>query len=368
MADAVWIDLTSPDEAEGAEVEAATGLRLPTKDAIEEIETSSRVHVTDGALYLSTPVLVGSDCLKDRVTSVGFVLSPKRLVSIRFEELPAFAELKAQYASAIEPKPADVFLRLLEIVVDHTADALERAGAELEHISHAAFRAERPRKGRHARTSAELQFALSKLGRMSDGLSHLRDSLLGLGRIGGFVHETASDVGLIVAPARLNAIRVDIASLSNYQDRLTDKVQFLLDAMLGFISIQQNEIVKTLTIVSVVGVPPVLIAGIYGMNFRFMPELGWKLGYPFALGLIVLITLIPLAWLMFLCLGCGGSATGTVKSPRKSDVCWHLRPSNQKTQLSAQSTHKNATDSEGNFTMEFSSAGRMHLAGMYPRG
>lgn len=296
LGEAVWIDLLSGSDAERTEVEAATRLRLPTKDDIEEIETTSRVYVEDGALYVSTPILTGHDCAKDSLTALGLVLTPKRLVTVRFADLPAFVELNQGFARLKAPTSADTFLRLLEIIVDHTADALERAGAELEGVSHAAFRSE-ARQRRHARLSAELRASLRKLGRMSDGVSHLRDSLLGLGRIVAFVHEAAGDIELKLSPARLNAIRADIASLNDYQAHLTNKVQFLLDATLGFISIQQNEIVKTLTVVSVVGVPPVLIAGIYGMNFRVMPELNWALGYPFALGLIVVSGLIPLVLL-----------------------------------------------------------------------
>jgi magnesium transporter len=99
-----------------------------------------------------------------------------------------------------------------------------------------------------------------------------------------------------VNAARMKSIRADVTSLTDYQSHLEGKVQFLLDATLGFISIEQNDIVKTLTIASVVGVPPVLIAGIYGMNFRVMPELHWTLGYPFAIALIVLSGLVPLWW------------------------------------------------------------------------
>ena len=94
----------------------------------------------------------------------------------------------------------------------------------------------------------------------------------------------------------MKAIRADVTSLTDYQGHLAGKVQFLLDATLGFINIEQNEIVKTLTIASVVGIPPVLVAGIYGMNFRVMPELHWTLGYPFGLALIVLSGLVPLWW------------------------------------------------------------------------
>jgi magnesium transporter len=144
--------------------------------------------------------------------------------------------------------------------------------------------------------SEELRAALRKLGRMSDGISHLRDTLLGIGRIGAFVHETAQETELPGLLGRLDAIRGDIGSLNDYQAHLSSKIQFLLDATLGFISIQQNDIVKALTIVSVVGVPPVLIAGIYGMNFQRMPEITWPFGYPFALALIVASGLLPLGW------------------------------------------------------------------------
>ncbi len=95
---------------------------------------------------------------------------------------------------------------------------------------------------------------------------------------------------------RLASAKEDVASLVAFQEALTNKAQFLLDAALGFINIDQNDVIKVLTVVSVVGVPPTLVASIYGMNFKIMPELNWTLGYPYALGLIVLSTLLPLAW------------------------------------------------------------------------
>jgi magnesium transporter len=296
LTEAVWIDLLDATEEELADVGSSTGLRLPNQEDIEEIESSSRVYVDGDALYLSTPMLTGDDCLTDGLTTVGFVLTPARLVTIRFAPVAAFDAVRERYGKVTKPSASDAFLMLLETVVDHAADALERAGAELDGISRAAFRGERPR-GKHARMSEELRGALRKLGRMSDGISHLRDTLLGMGRIGAFVHETSRETHLTGVLPRLNAIRGDIASLNDYQMHLSNKVQFLLDATLGFISIQQNDIVKTLTIVSVVGVPPVIIAGVYGMNFQHMPELVWPLGYPFALALIAVSTVLPYVWL-----------------------------------------------------------------------
>jgi len=294
LSEVSWIDLIEPTAAERTEVEAATKLRLPSRAAIEEIESSSRAYQEGGALYLSTPVLAGDDCLSDGLTTVGFVLTPTLLVTIRFSKVAAF---DAVHARAEHPAANDAFLTLLETVVDHSADALERAGAELEAVSHAAFRGERPRRRRQVSTSDELRGALRKLGRIGDGISHLRDALLGLARIAAFVHETARVSHLAGLLARVSAIRQDITSLNDYQAHLANKVQFLLDAMLGFISIQQNDIVKALTIVSLVGVPPVLVVGVYGMNFHVMPELSWPLGYPFALALMVVSALLPLGWL-----------------------------------------------------------------------
>jgi magnesium transporter len=295
---AIWIDLRDPTAEERAEIEAATKLRLPERGDIEEIESSSRVYLEDGALYLSTPMLTGDDCLTNPLTAVGFVLTKNRLVTLRYSPIAAFDEVIQRSEGKNEPANAsDLFLRLFETVVDHSADALEHAGAELEGISRRAFRAESEGDQKKKHTSDHLRGALRGLGRLSDGISHLRDSLLGMGRIAAFVHETGRETHLDGAIPRLNAIRGDISSLNDYQAHLAGKVQFLLDATLGFINIQQNDIVKTLTVVSVVGVPPVLIAGIYGMNFKFMPELGWRHGYAYSLVLIVVSALLPYAWL-----------------------------------------------------------------------
>jgi magnesium transporter len=188
-------------------------------------------------------------------------------------------------------------LRLLETVVDQSADRLEQAAAELEDISHATFRLEHASWwGRRANSNRTQRAALRSVGEMGGRVAKLRDSLLGLMRIAGFVLETAPQPLSAQSHGRLTAVRSDLASLSDYQGHLLDKVHFLLDARLGFINIEQNDIVKALTIASVVGIPPVLVAGIYGMNFKFMPEYGWSLGYPYALGLMVVTGLLPLLW------------------------------------------------------------------------
>ena len=296
LSDAVWIDLLNPTDDERRQVEQATKLRLPTRGEIEEIESSSRVFSEGATSYLSTPVLESMDCANGAVTTVGFVLSPSQLVTLRFAHVAAFDEVAVAFASAAPPSAHDAFLRILESIVEQTADALEHASAELEQISHAAFRADRARRRKLAKTGEALRAALRKVGQMGDGISHIRNTLLGLARIATSAHENGNQGAPAADQARMAAIRGDIASLNDYQANLSGKVQFLLDATLGFISIEQNEIFKALTVASVVGVPPVLIAGVYGMNFRHMPELEWSLGYPFAVALIIASALIPFAW------------------------------------------------------------------------
>jgi magnesium transporter len=292
---ASWLDLVEPSEAERAAVERATGLRVPKQAAIQEIETTSRVYSENGAMYLSTPI-ARSPNASESLGAVGFVLTRRWLISVRFAPNPVFDSVLQGCQAEPAHSACDLFLRVLEALVDRAADTLERCSGELDSLSQRAFHAERSRQRALQRISDALRDTLRKIGQIGDHLSQIRDTLLGFGRIAAFVSETGEAMLSAPEQPRLKAVRADIASLNDYQLHLSGKVQFLLDATLGFISIEQNDVVKTLTIVSVVGVPPVLVAGIYGMNFTHMPELHWSLGYPFALLLMALTGLLPMAW------------------------------------------------------------------------
>lgn len=293
---ATWIDLVDPTDAERLEVERETGLRVPDQTAIREIETTSRVYTENGAMYLSTPIPATLNASQP-LSAVGFVLTQQVLITVRFVSHPVFDALLGASLDT-HPAPAgEVFLRLIEALVDRAADTLEHCSTELDKLSHRAFHSDGKKPLRVTKSASEaLRTTLRKLGQMSDSISQIRDTLLGFGRIAAFVCETGKAVFAGDEHARLQAVRADVNSLNDYQQHLSGKVQFLLDATLGFISIEQNEIVKALTIVSVVGVPPVLIAGIYGMNFQYMPELHWRLGYPYALLLMLITGLLPLGW------------------------------------------------------------------------
>jgi magnesium transporter len=188
---------------------------------------------------------------------------------------------------------------LLEAVVDRIADVLERIAGELDALSHRLFRAGPTvplRRRGAAAESADLRVILRRIGRNGDLSSKIRDGLLGIGRIVPFVLSTAAEWLPADVKPRLETVRQDVASLNDYDAHLVNKLQLLLDATLGMINIEQNNIIKVLTIVSVVGVPPTLVASMYGMNFRHMPELDWTWGYPYGLAVIALSAVLPLLW------------------------------------------------------------------------
>src|SRR6185312_15237321 len=299
--DVVWLDLLKPEPPEIAFVERTTRLHVPSFEDLREIESSSRLYVENGALYLSTPAVFRADSGEPITTPVGFVLTPDRLITIRFEPLPVFGAFheRATKPGALHPSSAGTFTGLLEAIVDRIADVLERVGGELDAVSHRIFRegtANAGKQRRPAREDADLRALLRRVGRCGDLASRIRDSLLGIGRIVPYVASLGEDWLPAEVKPHLQTLRQDIASLNDYDAFLTNKVQLLLDATLGLINIEQNNIIKVLTVVSVVGVPPTFIASMYGMNFKGMPELDWAWGYPYALLLMAASAILPFLW------------------------------------------------------------------------
>lgn len=292
----VWLDLLNPSDDEIAEAAAAIGQPIPSYQDLSEIETSSRLRTRGEVLVMSTPLLTGSETPEPHLTPVGFLLSPTLLVTVRFAPLRSFDEVADACDGHDGATSQDAFLSLLEEVVDRQADHLERVGAGLEHLARGTFGRAGARGGRGALNNNELKLALAAIGDTGARLSMARDVMLGVGRIAGFVMERGRHCVNGPETTRLNAIRLDVSSLDDFETHLSNKAQFLLDAVLGFINVAQNDLFKVLTIVSVVGIPPTLIASMYGMNFRHMPELEWAYGYPWAIALIILSTLAPLAW------------------------------------------------------------------------
>jgi magnesium transporter len=234
---------------------------------------------------------------------VGLVLTPQLLITVRHHELALFQTIESD---DMESAPA-IFVALMEAFVAAQADHLEAARAKLDDVSHLVFRAGERRREAQARpglrphttakrSGAQMRHKMQTLGHVGEAISMIRESLLAVDRLAGYAPEAAKSWFGPDLAERIKAVRTDIDALSQFEEHLLGKVQFLLDAILGFISIEQNDIFKVLTIASVVGIFPTLVAGWYGMNFQNMPEYHWQYGYQFGVGVIIASTVLPLAW------------------------------------------------------------------------
>ncbi|MDX7951056.1 magnesium transporter CorA family protein [Lichenihabitans sp. Uapishka_5] len=298
----VLIDLLRPDPAEIAYVQRVTGLTLPTSQRMSEVEVSSRLAMQRKTLQVTSPIVYRTDAVAVNTSPVGFMLSEKLLITLRFVDLKSFDDFLAQKPFRVaDPAQAaiELFLGLLETIVDRMADAMEQIGADLDRVSRGIFR---PETGVHATDKPtvierRLNRALRTIGQNGDHTSHARDSLLGLGRLIAYVGTHTGERLPDGLKARLETLKQDVGSLNDYEGRLSDKVQFLLDSTLGFINIEQNRLFKLLTIASVMGVPPTFVVGLYGMNFKNMPEVDWSYGYQFGWAMILVSILIPGIWL-----------------------------------------------------------------------
>jgi magnesium transporter len=293
----VWIDLLQPTPEERERIESEFGLHVPSHEALQEIESSSRLRAEGQVLTMSMPLVVPEEKPDPVPAPLGLILSPKLLVSVRFTDVHGFAEVRARLEKTAAPTDSTAaFATLIEGMVDYRADLLESISANVASISKRVFARHTPAGRRRVGLDNALREMLTAVGAAGESLSEIRESLLGLQRVVGFTCEMAHDWVRPEIRARLVTARADLASLSDYETHLWGKIQFLLDAILGFINTDQNDIFKVLTIVSVVGVPPTLIASMYGMNFHNMPELSWRYGYQYGLVLILLSIILPILW------------------------------------------------------------------------
>jgi magnesium transporter len=282
----VWLDLVDPTDAEERAVEVAVGLEVPTREEMAEIEDSSRLYAEDGAVVMTANLPVGTESDDPVLAPVTFILAGDRLVTVRYHEPRAFRAFP-QRAERLELGCTDgssVLLSLLEVVVDRLADILEKIGRDVDRLSRSVFRPE---------GKADYQATLRGLGRQGDLAAHVNDSLVSLERLFVFLTAAApARVGGKDGKARLKTLGRDTRFLSEHAASLSAKLNFLLDATLGMISIEQNAIIKIFSVAAVIFLPPTLVGTVYGMNFDVMPELHWVFGYPFALAAMVLSAVV----------------------------------------------------------------------------
>jgi magnesium transporter len=300
--DVVLIDLLRPSTSEIAYVERVTGLTLPSPHRMSEVEVSSRLATQRQTLQVTSPIVYRTNDVAVNTSPVGFMLSERLLITIRFVELKSFGDFFERKPFAIsDPAQAGVelFVGIVETVVDRMADAMEQIGVDLDRMSRSIFQPDAgfDSAAKPVKIERRLSDTLKMIGQNGDYTSKARDSLLGLGRLVIYVSTHVGDRLSPPMKTRLKTLRQDISSLNDYESRLTEKVQFLLDSTLGFINIEQNRLFKLLTVASVIGVPPTFVVGLYGMNFKYMPEYDWTYGYLWGWALIIFSVVVPTLWL-----------------------------------------------------------------------
>ena len=290
---ALWIDLLDPTREEEALAEKLLGTNIPTRAQLAEIEPSSRFHQTNGITYLTMSVLHGVDAGQPGSDPIGFILTDKHIVSVRYiDPKPFIIFAENMYAEPETVGDARTLLvRLLDAIVDRLADEFEVAGKEVEAISRQIFSHRNYRAKRHP--EARLEVLLLRIGKVQQLLAKLRETSVSTTRLLTFLSSIAAIEEDGANRRHVDSLIADTKALSDHSNFVGDNLTFLLDASLGLISLEQNLVMKLFSVFAVVFMPPTLIAGLYGMNFEHMPELEWVYGYPFALTLIAASAIIP---------------------------------------------------------------------------
>ena len=291
---ATWIDLEEPTREEEKAVERAIGQNVPTKDELSKIEPSSRLFERNGALYMTLSALRGVKEGEPSTTPIGFVLVENRLVTVRYatpKPVLAFAD-HVRREPDLARDAMTVLVRLLDAIIDRLADELEKIGSEIERLSSEVFE----KKVEDRRIPAEkLTRLLTSIGRVQTLLAKVRYTAVSTSRMLNFLagSKRLHELGQEDFRHHLASLTTDVTSLGEHANFQSDNLQFLLDASLGLISIEQNAAMKLFSWAAIIFLPPTLVAGIYGMNFEHMPELKWLFGYPMALGLILVTAIAP---------------------------------------------------------------------------
>lgn len=290
-----WLDLVDPLPEERAFVAEALSIDVPTREEMYEIEVSSRLYMEEDVPFMTALVLFQADTPQPETAPITFILTSTCLVTLRYADPASFrtfiSQIQRRPLRASTPERA--LCGLLEAVIDRIADILERVAADLDAVSREVF-AESNGKGKKAHR--DLTEVLRRIGRSGDLNSKARESLVSITRLVTFLSATSKATERKGLRVRLKTLSRDTLSLSDHAAFEANNVNFLLQATLGVINIEQNAIIKTFTVAAVAFMPPTLIASIYGMNFDVMPELRWPFGYAFALGIMVLSSILPLLY------------------------------------------------------------------------
>lgn len=293
--DACWIDLIHPSPEEEAQVERLIGVEVPSRDELRDIEPSSRLYIENGAAYLTASLVSKSETDFAEIADIGFVLAGARLITIRYAEPKAFAIFTANAAREFAGLDGrDVLTRLVEAMIDRCAEVLEKRSRRIDTLSSEVF--SRGSINNPEAVTRDLEATLGVIASHQRTIAKVRESLMSLSRVAGFLQalpQISEDKKL---RQRCRSVARDIQSLSEHADFISENIIFLLDASLGLISVQQNQVMKVLSVAAMVFLPPTFIGTVYGMNFQNMPELSLPWAYPIAIAVMAVSALGPYLW------------------------------------------------------------------------
>jgi magnesium transporter len=290
--DTLWIDLFEPTPEEERQVEIECAIDVPTREEMREIETSNRLYEEEGAVYVTFTVVTKLDTDLPQNSQVTFILKDGRLITNRYTDPLSFRRF-ISYAERHGPSCASgsaILAGLIEAIINRVADVIERVSGDLDTISAEVFtRLPRRRRGR----ARDFQAVLERVGQSGELIAKARESLVSLGRALTFVQQATSVNLTNDVRTRLRTQARDVIAMSDHASFLGNNVSFILDATLGMVNIDQNNILKIFSVVTVFLLPPSVIGGIYGMNFDHIPWAHESWGFMGALGLMVASALVP---------------------------------------------------------------------------
>jgi len=288
--ESLWVDLVEPTPDEEKLIESVLGVDIPTREEMREIEASNRFYEENGALFLTATLVTKLDTDLPEGTQVTFILTRGKLITNRYTDPLPFRRFIAysQTHPAACSSAVLILVGLLESIVNRIADVLERVGSDLDSISAEVFAGQRRR-----RAVRDFRAVLGRVGQSGELVSKARESLVSLGRLLVFVQQTANGQITQEARARLRTVSRDLLALSDHASFLGDKVTFALEATLGMLTIDQNNILKIFSLVTVFLLPPTVIGAFYGMNFEHIPWLHETWGWWAALGMMAVSAVAP---------------------------------------------------------------------------
>lgn len=286
-----WADLLEPSPDDVAYIKHLADVEIPTREEMHEIEPSSRLYREGLAVFMTASVLNNTDTPHPETRAVTFILVEGMMITVRYTSpLPfqTFIHRILNHPELINSAEM-AMVELLDAIVDRLADTLETVEGHFSTVSKQVFEA----NGRGGHEAPDYVDALKSIGLNAIRCAKVDESLVGLSRLLTYFDANLRDTKQKTVRARIKDLQRDIVSLMGYVERHSEKLQMLLDATLGMVNIQQNQIIKIFSVIAVIFLPPTLVASIYGMNFQIMPELNWDYGYPLALVLMLLSAVLP---------------------------------------------------------------------------